>query len=99
MSQGSAAAARAATILSKDEVESEAITAEVDPEKCIGCGLCADICPFGAPIVEDRKARIREVMCKGCGTCAASCPRGAIRMKHFTDEQIMAQLKALLVAK
>ena len=99
VAQGGAAAARAATILFKDEVESEAITAVVDVEKCIGCGLCADICPFGAPIVEDRKARIREVMCKGCGTCAASCPRGAITMRHFTDEQIRAQLEALLTAR
>ena len=99
VSQGSAAAARAATILTKDEVESEAITAVVDESKCIGCGLCVEICPFGAPVLEARKARIREVMCKGCGTCAASCPRGAISMRHFKDEQIMAQLKALLMAR
>jgi len=98
VSQGSAAAARAATILFKDEVESEAITAVVDPEKCIGCGLCAELCPYGAPVIEGRKAKIVEVLCKGCGTCAASCPRGAITMRHFTDEQIMAQIDALLVA-
>ena len=96
VSQGSAAAARAATILFKEEVESEAITAVVDPGKCIGCGLCAELCPFGAPVLEGRKARIVEVLCKGCGTCAASCPRGAITMRHFTDEQIMAQIDALL---
>ena len=99
VSQGSAAAARAATILSKDEVESEAITAVVDPELCIGCGLCAEICPYGAPVLEGRKARVVEVLCKGCGTCAASCPRGAITMRHFTDEQIIAQLEALLEAR
>ena len=98
VSQGSAAAARAATILFKDEVESEAITAVVDPEKCIGCGLCAELCPYGAPVIEGRKARIVEVLCKGCGTCAASCPRNAITMRHFTDEQIMAQIDALLLA-
>ena len=98
VSQGSAAAARAATILFKDEVESEAITAVVDPGKCIGCGLCAELCPYGAPVIEGRKARIVEVLCKGCGTCAASCPRNAITMRHFTDEQIMAQIDALLLA-
>ena len=98
VSQGSAAAARAATILFKDEVESEAITAVVDPEKCIGCGLCAELCPYGAPVIEGRKAKIVEVLCKGCGTCAASCPRNAITMRHFTDEQIMAQIDALLSA-
>ncbi|HDJ26344.1 MAG TPA: CoB--CoM heterodisulfide reductase iron-sulfur subunit A family protein [Candidatus Bathyarchaeota archaeon] len=99
VSQGSAAAARATTILAKDEVESEAITAVVDETRCIGCGLCVEICPFGAPVLEARKARIREVMCKGCGTCAASCPRGAISMRHFKDEQIIAQLHALLSAR
>jgi len=35
-------------------------------------------------------------MCKGCGTCAASCPERAIKIYHFTDEQIAAQAIAAL---
>jgi heterodisulfide reductase subunit A len=38
------------------------------------------------------------VVCKGCGTCAASCPEKAINISCFTDEQINAQIKAVLVA-
>jgi len=38
-----------------------------------------------------------EVACKGCGVCGATCYRKAIRMKHFTDEQMTAQIRAAFV--
>jgi len=37
-----------------------------------------------------------EAMCAGCGTCGASCKFDAITMRHFTDEQLMAQVRAML---
>jgi heterodisulfide reductase subunit A len=30
--------------------------------------------------------------CKGCGACGAGCPQKAITMRHFTDEQLLAQV-------
>ncbi len=96
VAQARAAAGKAAILMGARQLRTEAITAVVDEARCIGCGLCVELCPFGAPILEGRKARIREAVCKGCGTCAASCPRNAISMRHFTDEQIEAQIKALL---
>ncbi|MFQ6134967.1 MAG: hydrogenase iron-sulfur subunit [Nitrososphaerales archaeon] len=101
VSQGSGAAARAATILSKEKWPIEPIIAVVDPEKCrnvkVKCGICAEKCPYGAPQIEEKKpAFIVPAMCHGCGTCVAECPSDAITQMHFTDAQIFAQIRAAL---
>lgn len=94
---GEAAAARASIFMGNGKVKTEAITAVVDEEQCIGCGLCEEICPYGAPRIEEGKSKIREILCRGCGSCAAECPKRAITMRHYRDDQILAQVKALLV--
>ncbi len=101
VSQGSGAAARAATILSKEKWKIDPIVAEVDPEKCrntkVNCGICAERCPYGAiDAPEKQPAKVVTAMCHGCGTCVAECPADAITQKHFTDEQIFAQIKEAL---
>ena len=93
---GEAAAARASILMGNKKVRTDAITAFVDEELCIGCGLCEEICPYGAPKVEEGKSKIREILCRGCGSCAAECPKRAITMRHYRDDQILAQVKALL---
>jgi heterodisulfide reductase subunit A len=94
---GEAASARASILMGNRKVKTEAITAVVDEDLCIGCGLCEEICPYGAPKIEDGKSKVREILCRGCGSCAAECPRRAITMRHFGDNQILAQVKALLM--
>jgi len=93
---GEAAAARASILMGSGKVRAEAITGRVDENRCIGCGLCEEICPYGAPVVEEGKSSIRRILCRGCGTCAAECPMQAITMEHFEDAQIVSQVKALL---
>jgi len=97
ITQARAAAMRASSVLAKGMVKVEPIVSKVDKEKCIGCGLCERICPFGAiKLVEVEGLGMRaeniSASCKGCGLCAASCPQKAIDMYHFSDSQIEASL-------
>jgi heterodisulfide reductase subunit A len=100
IAQACAAAARAATILSKPTLEMEGIIASVDEDLCSGCRICESLCAYGAIEMNENngksKAHVIEALCKGCGVCGTACPTKAIIMGHFTKEQILAQVKATL---
>ncbi len=97
VTQALGVASRAAIPMAVKHLRTEAITAIVDESLCSGCGTCVKICPYSA-IEKDEKgvARVTSVVCKGCGMCGASCPEKAISMRHFTDEQVVAQALAAL---
>ncbi len=99
ISQAMAAAGRAATVLGKSSIQVSPLVSKVNEEKCIGCGLCAEVCAFSAITLEEvegkgKRAKNIPASCKGCGLCAASCPQKAIMMLHFKDEQIIASICA-----
>jgi heterodisulfide reductase subunit A len=98
--QAYGAAGRAATILSKDSVTASGAICEVDESKCVGCGQCQAVCKYGAIQLVDtsqgKKARVVPVLCKGDGLCSTRCPTGAISAKHYTDEQILAEIDAMV---
>ena len=101
IAQGEAAAARAATILSKDRYEAEATIASINEEICAACGICVSVCEYSAiEIVERRNgtrvAKLNEILCKGCGACFAACPRGVIEQRGFRNEQILEVIDSVL---
>ena len=96
VTQASAAAARASILMAKGKVKIEAITSKLTPDSCTGCQMCVKVCPFNAISFNKdiKKVNLVEAACSGCGTCSAECPFNAITMRHFTDEQIFAQIDA-----
>ncbi len=52
--------------------------AEIDPKKCVKCGLCEKACRFEAIA----GLRVDPILCEGCGTCVAICPENAVIMKE-----------------
>jgi heterodisulfide reductase subunit A len=98
ISQAYGAAGRVLTLLSHDTVIASGSVCEVDEKECMGCGQCISVCTYGAiefrETRQGKKAVVNPVLCKGDGLCNAKCPTGAIQLKHFTDEELFAQIDA-----
>ena len=98
VAQANGAAAEALTIVVKDKLELEATTVMVNPASCCACQNCVRVCPYGAPFFNEPKgvSEINEALCKGCGLCASVCPSSAIIARHFTNEQVLAEMEGLM---
>ena len=81
------------------EILMDAAYAVIREEYCSGCRVCNELCPYNAiEYLSDKKvSTINAALCKACGTCVAACPAGAIVGRHFTDDQIYAQIEGMLV--
>jgi ferredoxin len=55
-----------------------------NPDLCIGCGACADLCQFGAISIVDGLSVIDAAACMGCGVCVDLCEQGGLSL--FRDE-------------
>jgi nitroreductase/NAD-dependent dihydropyrimidine dehydrogenase PreA subunit len=57
------------------------VTTFIDPDSCIGCGLCVEVCPAKTLSMHDGKALVTGTHSMGCGHCEAVCPVDAIRVE------------------
>jgi MinD superfamily P-loop ATPase containing an inserted ferredoxin domain len=63
---------------------------ELDCEKCLGCGICADRCPIAAITMDDEENEmeipvVNTDICLGCGVCASSCPNGSLSLSRRSE--------------
>jgi heterodisulfide reductase subunit A len=98
IAQAQAAAVRAAALLSKPRLEATPIVASVNPRLCSACGICVEVCPYGARVLEPgaTHAEVISVLCQGCGACVAACPNKASQQKGFEFGQVFGMIEAAL---
>ena len=95
VAQASAAASKAIGLLARGEIDIDPTIAEVDRDKCSGCGECILACPYNAIERVEGKAQVNVALCKGCGTCVGACLAKAITGHHFTDRELIAQIEGI----
>lgn len=97
ISQANAVAGRAASILSRKQIQVNSQIAWVDPDRCVSCMTCLHVCPYQAPAIgPNNKAEIPAAVCMGCGSCASECPARAITLRNYAESQVMAAVQGLL---
>ena len=72
----------------KSEKFASGAKAEIDSGKCTGCGLCLELCRFGAIEYRNNGYYIDEYACEGCGLCAEACPTGAVTIEKYENNRI-----------
>jgi carbon-monoxide dehydrogenase iron sulfur subunit len=61
----------------------------VDPDKCLGCRTCVEVCPFGAPSVDPRTGKSEKCnLCEGDPTCVKVCSQFAIKFVTAEEEAL-----------
>jgi heterodisulfide reductase subunit A len=96
------AAARAIILLGKKTLPSPnaMYVAEVKEALCMGCGICVDVCPYSARVIDEsrRIAVVRPFLCDSCGSCVSVCPNDASYLRDLMSNQTISSLDALLSA-
>ncbi len=61
--------------------------AHLDPETCIGCGVCVDRCQMEALAVVAGGVTLDLGRCIGCGLCVSTCPSGALTLERKPEAE------------
>ena len=98
VAQAKGAASEAISLSAFGKVEVSPMTSFIDPDLCVGCQICRELCAYSAIDFDERRgvSVVNEAKCKGCGSCAAYCPSGAAKVSHFTDRQVFAEIEGLM---
>jgi heterodisulfide reductase subunit A len=102
--QATNAAFNAIRLVRAGKMINHAPVAIVDQERCTGCGMCVQACPFHAISMQTcegffDRSHIDQLLCKGCGNCVVACPVKAINLTEDSDTQLLAQIEAALANK
>ncbi|MBF0495342.1 MAG: CoB--CoM heterodisulfide reductase iron-sulfur subunit A family protein [Deltaproteobacteria bacterium] len=96
ITQALAAAGEAYALLAEGIVEEVTGPAYVTPGLCAACLTCVRACPYHVPYIREGASYIDPAECRGCGVCVTECPAKAIQLPSLTDDQLTAQVEALL---
>jgi heterodisulfide reductase subunit A len=98
VSHASGGASKALALAARGQVAISPTTSWINPDICVGCKVCIDLCAYSAIDFDERRqvSVVNEAMCKGCGSCAGYCPSGAAQIKHFRETQIFNELDGLM---
>ncbi len=97
IAQSLASAARASTLLWRDSLEVGGVVTAVDRDHCTTCLTCLRVCAYDAISFDaDGIAVIEPTRCQGCGLCVAVCPGSALSLGHYSRDQMLAKITALL---
>jgi heterodisulfide reductase subunit A len=101
VSQASGAAAKALALATRGRVEVSPTISWIDPDICVGCQVCIDLCPYGAIAFNPRQgvSEVNPAMCKGCGSCSGFCPSNAAGSRHFKSKQVFAEIDGIFDAE
>ncbi len=112
VSMASGSAVKVAALFSQNELTRDPLIAHVNRcapplfSTCVGCFMCQSVCPYQAIEREEIKSRdgkvikvvakINEGLCQGCGTCVSLCRSKSIDINGYTNQQVYAEVVALL---
>ncbi len=99
LSQAGAAAARCSALLAKGARRSLEKASYVVEKICSRCGVCVDVCPYGArslDLADKNVAVVDALLCEACGACTMACPNKAAQQYGSAPKQVLMGLDELL---
>jgi len=90
-----ATASRVATFVGKGEISIPPEVAYIIQDRCNTCEECIEVCPVAAIEKSPNGIIVNPISCVGCGICVPTCPLGAIDLNHYTEAQLMAQIRGV----